>query len=56
MKKKNKILKLWKSGMSKRAIGLKVGVHRSYVQKIIRGATAQGFLKEIFGNTVGGGL
>jgi transposase len=36
MKKKNKILKLWKSGMSKRAIGLKVGVHRSYVQKIIK--------------------
>jgi len=36
MKKKNKILKLWKSGMSKRAIGLKVGVHRSYVQKVIK--------------------
>jgi transposase len=36
MKKKNKILKLWKTGMSKRAIGLKVGVHRSYVQKIIK--------------------
>jgi DNA-directed RNA polymerase specialized sigma subunit len=38
MKKKNKILKLYKTGMSKRAIGLKVGVHRSYVQKIIKEA------------------
>jgi transposase len=36
MKKKNKILKLWKTGMSKRGISLKVGVHRSYVQKIIK--------------------
>lgn len=40
MKKKNKILKLWKSGVrSKRAISLKVGVHRSYVQKIIKQQT-----------------
>lgn len=36
MKKKNKILKLWKTGMSKRAISLKVGVQRSYVQKVIK--------------------
>ena len=36
MKKKTKILKLWKAGMSKRAISLKVGVQRSYVQKIIK--------------------
>lgn len=39
MKKKNKILKLWKTGMSKRAIGIKVGVQRSYVQKIIKQST-----------------
>lgn len=36
MKKKTRILKLYKTGMSKRAISLKVGVHRSYVQKIIK--------------------
>lgn len=40
MKKKNKILKLWNNGLkSKRAIGLKVGVARSYVQKIIKQLT-----------------
>jgi len=36
MKKKNKILKLWKAGMSKKAISKKVGCQRSYVQKIIK--------------------
>ena len=39
MKTKTRILKLWKAGMSKRAIGIKVGVHRSYVQKIIKQQT-----------------
>lgn len=36
MKLKNKILKYWKAGMSKRAISLKVGCQRSYVQNIIK--------------------
>lgn len=40
MKKKNKILKLWKNGLkSKRAISKKVGVSRSYVCKIIKQST-----------------
>jgi biotin operon repressor len=40
MKKKTEILKLWKGGLrSKRAISLKVGVSRSYVQKVIKKET-----------------
>ncbi len=39
MKKKTKILKLYKQGMSKRAISLKVEVSRSYVVKIIKQST-----------------
>jgi hypothetical protein len=41
MKKKTHILKLWQKGMSKRAISLKVGCQRSYVQKIIKQAEAK---------------
>ena len=36
MKLKTRILKLWAKGMSKRAISIKVGCHRSYVQKVIK--------------------
>jgi transposase len=39
MKKKTRILKLWKTGMSKRAISKKVEVSRSYVCKIINQQT-----------------
>ena len=39
MKKKNKILRLWKTGMSKRSIGLRVKVSRQYVQKVIKQQT-----------------
>jgi hypothetical protein len=36
MKKKTRILKLWKTGMSKRSISKKVGCSRQYVQQIIK--------------------
>lgn len=35
MKKKNKILELWKTGMSKRAIAIKVGCSRAYVYEVL---------------------